>query len=67
MELLDPRAVALISEHLGAEALSGTPLEGLDAEASAFLLVQCDGLAAAVEATEAVAVIERAGGRAVRA
>ncbi|MET0976256.1 MAG: FAD-linked oxidase C-terminal domain-containing protein [Leifsonia sp.] len=66
MELIDGQALGSIRAHLGSAAFVGTPLEvEPDGPGSAaFLLVQCDGSAAADEATRALSVIEGAGGAA---
>ena len=52
MELLDPKAMAAIAEHLAIEA-----------RAESFLLVQTDGEGAAAEAEGALAVIRSLGGQ----
>lgn len=65
MELLDGPAVAVISAHLGAEALAGTPLAGVGAEVgAAFLLLQFDGASAPADAEAALGIVTDAGGRA---
>ncbi|TFD48829.1 FAD-binding protein [Cryobacterium frigoriphilum] len=56
MELLDPVALALIRDYLGAEATADLPPGG------AFLLLQTDGPAARFEAEQALTVLRAAGG-----
>jgi glycolate oxidase len=65
LELIDPAGVARVAEHLGAEALAGTPLETF-APGETFLLAQTDGAAAAVEADEIAGVLATEGGRVSR-
>lgn len=65
LELMDAGAIARIADHLGAEALSGTPLDGL-APGEAFVIAQGDDVGAAELADRIAEVFAREGGRTVR-
>jgi len=65
LELIDPVGLARVAEHLGVDALAGTPLADF-APGETFLLAQCDAGDAASEATTIARVFAEAGGRVTR-
>ncbi|MGR2753769.1 FAD-binding oxidoreductase [Agromyces arachidis] len=62
LELIDPVGLARVAEHLGTEALAGTPLADF-APGETFLLAQCDAGDAAAEAAVIARVFAESGGR----
>ncbi|MRX42691.1 FAD-binding oxidoreductase [Agromyces kandeliae] len=65
LELIDPVGLERVAEHLGADALAGTPLADF-APGETFLLAQCDAGDAAAEADTIARVFREAGGRVER-
>ncbi|GAA1059754.1 FAD-binding oxidoreductase [Agromyces bracchium] len=65
LELIDPVGLARVAEHLGTDALAGTPLADF-APGETFLLAQCDAGDAAAEADVIARVFAEAGGRVER-
>ena len=65
LELIDPVGLARVAEHLGPDALAGTPVAALE-PGEAFLLAQTDAGDAAAEAEVVARVFAEAGGRVTR-
>ncbi|QAY74380.1 FAD-binding protein [Agromyces protaetiae] len=62
LELVDPLGLARVAEFLGADALTGTPLETV-APGETFLIAQADGSDAVAEGLAIAEVFASAGGR----
>jgi glycolate dehydrogenase FAD-linked subunit len=62
LELMDAAALARVATYLGAEALTGTPLEAI-APGEAFLIAQSDSVGAVAEADRIAEAFAAAGGR----
>ncbi|MGR0220416.1 FAD-binding oxidoreductase [Agromyces sp. ZXT2-6] len=65
LELIDAVGLARVAEHLGPDALAGTPVAGLE-PGETFLLAQTDAGDAAAEADVIARVFAEAGGRVTR-